>query len=74
MIERLARALEHVGDLPENMQEELAEQMEHYWHEPSSGVFNAHKLAGVWSNLPDDMEETLLRSRRETLLTSPIYG
>ena len=72
MIDRLVRALEHVEELPEDVQEELAEQIEQYWHEPSGSVSNAHKLAGVWSDLPDDMEETLLRWRREAPPTPPI--
>lgn len=61
MIERLARALEHSEELPEDVQEELAEQIEQYVEParlPSDG------LAGSMPDLPDDLEETILRWRR----------
>ena len=72
MIERLAQALEHIGELPEDAQEELAEQIEQYRHAPASGGQRPRSFAGIWRDLPDDMEETLLRWRHEASPTPPI--
>lgn len=69
MIERLARALEHVEELPEDVQEELAEQIEQYV-EPAR--LPPGSLAGLMPDLPDDMEETILRWRRATPPTPPV--
>jgi hypothetical protein len=63
MIERLARALEHIDKVPEPVQEQLAEQIEVF---ASTSQVAAASRAGAWSDLPDDMEETLLRWRRES--------
>ena len=71
MIERLQRALEHIEELPEEAQGALAEQIERLSQE-QSGVRRKRNLAGVWGDLPDDMEEILLRWRRETPVTPPI--
>lgn len=75
MIDRLARALEHVEELPPEAQEELAEQIEAFRlpASPTSGHLPTHRsFAGIWRDLPDDMEETLLRWRREATPTPPL--
>lgn len=76
MIERLARALEHVEELPLEVQEELAEQIEFYRRAGDLGApgpSSVHRsFAGIWRDLPDDMEETLLRWRHEAIPTPPI--
>ena len=75
MIDRLARALEHVEELPPEAQEELAEQIEAFRlpASPASGHLPTHRsFAGIWDDLPDDMEETLLRWRREATPTLPM--
>ncbi len=69
MIDRLQRALEHIEELPPEIQEGLAEQIEQYI-EPLD--MPTGSLAGSMPDLPDDAEETLLRWRRETPLTPPI--
>lgn len=69
MIERLQRALEHIEELPPDMQEEIAEQIEEYV-EPLE--VSLRSLAGSMPDLPDDAEETLLRWRRETPPTPPV--
>jgi len=69
MIERLARALEHVEELPDEIQTELAEQIEQYatlLHLP------AGSLAGCMPDLPDDAEEIRMRRRHEVPPTPPI--
>jgi len=63
MIERLRRALEHIEELPPEAQEEVAEHIEEY-SEPL--VVPPGSLAGSMPDLPDDMEETLVRLRRES--------
>lgn len=76
MIERLARALEHVADLSSEAQEELAEQIEGFRRVPAlqaPGYLPGHRsFAGIWRDLPDDIEETLLRWRREAMPTPPL--
>jgi hypothetical protein len=72
MIERLARALEHIDEVPVDVQQELAEEIEQYSQQPHVGASRARRLAGAWSDLPDDMEDTLLRWRREVPPTPPI--
>ncbi len=72
MIDRLARALEHVEDLPKDVQEELAEQIEQYQRPPTSGAQHRRSFAGIWRDLPDDMEETLLRWRHAASPTPPV--
>lgn len=69
MIERLRRALEHIDELPPEAQEEVAEHIEEYI-EPL--VVPPGSLAGSMPDLPDDMEETLLRLRREAPPTPPM--
>lgn len=67
MIERLARALEHLEELPVDVQEGLAEQIEQYRRVPAHGAQPARRsFAGIGQDLPDDMEEILLRWRHET--------
>ena len=65
MIDRLARALEHVEDLPEEVQEELAEHIEQYV-EPMPLLPPTVSLAGSMPDLPEDLEETILRWRHAT--------
>jgi hypothetical protein len=76
MIERLARALEHVDDLPPEAQVELAEQIEGFSRRASPRMPQQRSVrgsfAGIWRDLPDDMEETLFRWRRESTLAPPI--
>jgi hypothetical protein len=72
MIERLQRALEHIEDVPEEIQEELAETIEEYVPRSAPGGARVRSFAGIWSDLPDDMEETLLRWRREVAPTPPM--
>jgi hypothetical protein len=69
MIERLQRALEHLEELSPQLQEELAEHIEQYLEplDMPNGI-----LAGSMLDLPDNIEETLLRWRRETPPTRPI--
>jgi len=63
IIERLARALEHRDEVAAGMQEELAEQIEQYAHSPerpahTRSVSKKRSFAGIWSDLPDDMDVT----------------
>ncbi len=69
MIERLQRALEHVEELPPEVQEQLAEHIEE-WTEPLE--LPVGSLAGSMPDLPDDAEEILLRWRREAPITPPV--
>ena len=69
MIERLARALKHVEELPDDVQEELAEQIEQY---VAPVRLPASSLAGSMPDLPDDLEETILRWRHATSPTPPV--
>lgn len=88
MIERLQRALKHVEELPPEVQEQLAEQIEE-WTEPldeppgsSSGggedslpksVLDALAVAGAWRDLQGDDEfEALDRIRHASPPTPPI--
>lgn len=79
MIERLRHALEHIEDLPaaeqERIAERIAERIERYHRErarshqadepqPNSP---ASRFAGVWRDLPDDMEETLTAWRKASI-------
>ena len=72
MIERLARALELIDDVPEDVQEQLAGEIEEYIKLPRQDASRIRRLAGIWSDLPDGMEETLLCWRREGSPTPPI--
>jgi hypothetical protein len=69
MIARLQRALEHIDELPPELQEEIAEQLEVY---TESLPLNEGSLAGSMPDLPDDAEETLVRMRRESPPSEPI--
>lgn len=90
MIERLQRALEHVDELPPDVQEEIATLIEE-WAEPAEMALSANghqpgaseadlpktvrdalAVIGVWRDMPDDAEETLLRMRREVPPTPPM--
>jgi hypothetical protein len=61
--ERLARAIEHIDELPEEEQDAIADQIEAFRRAHAGDSQSRPSLAGVWSDLPDDMEETLLRWR-----------
>ncbi len=56
MIERLQRAIEHVNELPPDIQDQLAEIIEQHT-EPVQ--MPANDLAGAWSDLPDTFDEML---------------
>ena len=56
MIERLHRALEHVDELPPELQEQLVEIIEQHT-EPVDMPLES--LAGAWSDLPDTFDEML---------------
>ena len=56
MIDRLHRALEHVDELPLDLQEQLAEIIEQHT-EPVD--ISSESLAGAWSDLPDTFDEML---------------
>lgn len=68
MIERLARALEHIEELPDDMQEELAEQIEQFVEPARLPTGN---LAGSMPDLPDELEETILRWRHAVISPHP---
>lgn len=78
MIERLARAIQYLPELPEDVQEEIADQIEMIVGlDPETGQPSRHgrdalSMAGAWADLPDDMEEVLLRWRREVPPTPPL--
>jgi hypothetical protein len=69
MITRLQRALEHVEELPPEIQEEIAEQIEAY---TEALPVAPGTLAGSMPDIPDDAEDTLLRWRREVAPTLPM--
>jgi hypothetical protein len=65
VVEHLQRALEHLEELTPDEQEDIAEQILTYAGRLEPRGARARRLAGAWADLPDDMEETLLRWRRE---------
>ncbi len=69
MTDRLQRAVQVLETLPLNVQESVAEQIEQLAASlaPSRAAHRSH--AGIWADLPDDMEETLDRWRHEVLPT-----
>lgn len=87
MIERLQRALEHIGELSPEEQEDLAQLIEERT-EPledvsvpqnlpvdenlPKSVRDALALAGAWSDLKDDEFEALDRIRHESKPTPPV--
>jgi hypothetical protein len=75
VIERLRRALEHLDELTPDEQEDIAEQILSFaaGHIKPRGA-RALRLAGAWADLPQDMEETLLRWRREVPPTPLVEG
>ena len=66
VVDRLQQALEHVEELTPEEQEDIAEQILTFAGRSEPRGARARRLAGAWADLPDDMEETLLRWRRET--------
>ncbi len=56
MIDRLHRALEHVDELPPELQEQLAEIIEQH---TQAADMPLESLAGAWSDLPDTFAEML---------------
>jgi hypothetical protein len=67
IIEHVRRALEHL-----NEQEAIAEQILIVAGRIEPRGAHALQLAGAWADLPKDMEDTLLRWRREVPPTSLI--
>lgn len=65
VVEHLQRALEHIDELTPDEQEDVAEQILAYAGRIEPRGARAQRLAGAWADLPDDMEDTLLRWRRE---------
>ena len=84
MIERLQRALAHAEQLPPDLQEEIAAQIEALIPEESSEAIQApdqpntvpHSaldLAGAWSDIPwESMEQELDRIRHSNPPTPPV--
>ncbi len=69
MIDRLQRALQRVNDLPTDVQEQLAEQIEDLLpiQEGAREYFG-----GSMPDIPEDAEETLLRMRHAVPPSKPI--
>jgi hypothetical protein len=65
MTERLQHAIQVLETLPSNMQESVAEQIEQLAASLDTSRTVRRSHAGIWSDLPDDMEETLDRWRHE---------
>lgn len=65
MIDRLQRAVQVLETLPPNMQESVAEQIEQLAATVNLNGAVRRSHAGIWADLPDDMEETLDRWRHE---------
>lgn len=62
MVERLQRAVQLLEKLPSNVQETMAEQIEQLaaTYVPVTTA-PRHSHAGIWADLPDDMEDVLDR-------------
>ncbi|HEX6817368.1 MAG TPA: hypothetical protein VF120_03275 [Ktedonobacterales bacterium] len=56
MVERLQRALEHIDELPPELQEPLAELIEQH---TAPALLPLDALAGAWNDLPDTFDEML---------------
>ena len=72
MVERLQRAVQILETLPLNVQESVAEQLEQITASYASTQNVRRSHAGIWADLPDDMEETLDRWRHQVPPTPPI--
>lgn len=72
MVERLQHAVQILETLPANVQESVAEQIEQLIVSYVSTSVRRHSYAGIWADLPDDMEETLDRWRHEVPPTPSI--
>jgi hypothetical protein len=59
MIDRLQRAIEALEALPPTLQEAAAEQLEQFTALLAPSPLPRRSYAGIWADLPDDMEETL---------------
>lgn len=59
MIDRLQRAVAALESLPPNVQETVAEQIEQLAASLAPSAMPRRSHAGMWADLPDDMEETL---------------
>lgn len=68
MTERLQRVLQHIEEISPAMQDELATQIE----DMLAPMTDRESYFGVMSDLPDDMEEELLRMRRAVPPTPPM--
>ena len=74
--ERLHRALARIEQLPPEVQDELAEQLE-AWAEPAQDTATSRprgRVAGIWRDRTDlaDMIEELERLRHEAPPTPPL--
>ena len=68
MTDRLQKALLHINELPAEMQDEVAGQIE----DMLSPRIDLPTYAGAIPDLPDDMEEELMRRRRQSTPTPPL--
>jgi hypothetical protein len=72
MVDRLARAIQHVNELPEAVQEEIALHIEELLT-PISETNTIQDFAGIWQDLQGDDEFAALdRMRHEVPPTPPI--
>lgn len=62
MIERLRRAMAHIDEVPETIQNELADRIE----AQIAPITLLASYAGSMPDLPEDFEEELMRRRHET--------
>jgi len=72
LIEHLRHALKYLDELTPDEQEDVAEHILSCAGGIEPRGARAQRLAGAWSDLPEDMEDTLLRWRREIPPTSLI--
>ncbi len=71
MVERLQRALHILETLPSPIQETLAEQIERLAAPYLLSGGPPPRFAGMWADLPADMEETLETWRHESPPSPP---
>ena len=73
MTERLYQALQHIEEIPTELQDDLATQIEQLLAPFTDRVSRfLRSFLGIMPDLPDDMEEELLRRRREVPPTPPM--
>ncbi len=68
MIERLHRALQHIDEVPPEVQEDLASIIE----EQLAPHIDLPSYAGAITGMPDDAEEVLMHWRHESPPALPI--